>query len=74
MSNPAELKQQIKRMLVENLMLQSTADEIGDDQLQGIHRIQAQALRSKQRLVIANLFRSDLEHEVFHQHAFDLNF
>jgi len=32
MSNPAELKQQIKRMLVENLMLQSTADEIGDDQ------------------------------------------
>ena len=32
MSNPAELKRQIKRMLVENLMLQSTADEIGDDQ------------------------------------------
>jgi acyl carrier protein len=32
MSNPAELKRQIKCMLVENLMLQSTADEIGDDQ------------------------------------------
>jgi len=32
MSNPAELKRQIKRMLVENLMLHSTADEIGDDQ------------------------------------------
>jgi acyl carrier protein len=32
MSNPAELKRQIKRMLVENLMLQNTADEIGDDQ------------------------------------------
>jgi acyl carrier protein len=32
MSNSAELKRQIKRMLVENLMLQSTADEIGDDQ------------------------------------------
>ena len=32
MSNPAELKRQIKRMRVENLMLQSTADEIGDDQ------------------------------------------
>ena len=32
MSNPAELRQQIKRMLVENLMLQNTADEIGDDQ------------------------------------------
>jgi len=32
MSNLAELKRQIKRMLVENLMLQSTADEIRDDQ------------------------------------------
>jgi len=32
MSNSAELKRQIKRMLVENLMLQSAADEIGDDQ------------------------------------------
>ena len=32
MSNSAELKRQIKRMLVENLMLQNTADEIKDDQ------------------------------------------
>jgi acyl carrier protein len=32
MSNSAELKRQIKRMLVENLMLQNTTDEIGDDQ------------------------------------------
>ena len=32
MSNSVELKRQIKRMLVENLMLQNTADEIGDDQ------------------------------------------
>jgi acyl carrier protein len=32
MSNSAELKRQIRRMLVENLMLQNTADEIGDDQ------------------------------------------
>jgi acyl carrier protein len=32
MSNSAELKRQIKRMLVENLMLQNPADEIGDDQ------------------------------------------
>jgi acyl carrier protein len=32
MNDPAELKRQIKRMLVENLMLQTTADEIGDDQ------------------------------------------
>ena len=32
MSNSAELKKQIKCMLVENLMLQNTADEIKDDQ------------------------------------------
>jgi len=32
MSNSAELKRQIKSMLVENLMLQSTPDQIGDDQ------------------------------------------
>lgn len=32
MSNSAELKRQIKSMLVENLMLQNTADEIRDDQ------------------------------------------
>jgi acyl carrier protein len=32
MSNPDELKTHIKRMLVENLMLQISAEEIGDDQ------------------------------------------
>jgi acyl carrier protein len=32
MSNPVELKTQIKRMLVENLMLQISPEEIGDDQ------------------------------------------
>jgi acyl carrier protein len=32
MSDSAELKKQIKRMLVENLMLQNPAEEIGDDQ------------------------------------------
>jgi acyl carrier protein len=32
MSNSAELKRQIKRMLVENLMLQNPAEEIKDDQ------------------------------------------
>lgn len=32
MSNSTELKRQIKCMLVENLMLQNTADEINDDQ------------------------------------------
>ena len=32
MNKPTELKGQIKRMLVENLMLQISAEEIGDDQ------------------------------------------
>jgi acyl carrier protein len=32
MNNPVELKTQIKRMLVENLMLQINPEEIGDDQ------------------------------------------
>jgi acyl carrier protein len=32
MSNPVELKKQVKQMLVENLMLQVGAEEIGDDQ------------------------------------------
>jgi acyl carrier protein len=32
MDNSATLKQDLKRMVVENLMLQVTADEIGDDQ------------------------------------------
>ncbi len=32
MSNPAELKTQIKRMLVENLMLKINPEEISDDQ------------------------------------------
>jgi len=33
MDTNATLKQDLKRMMVENLMLQVTADEIGDDQL-----------------------------------------
>jgi len=33
MSNTAELNSAIKRMLVENLMLQTSAEEIKDDQL-----------------------------------------
>ena len=32
MNDKATLKQDIKRLMVENLMLQVTADEIGDDQ------------------------------------------
>jgi acyl carrier protein len=32
MSDPTELKKQVKQMLVENLMLQISAENIGDDQ------------------------------------------
>ena len=32
MSNPADLKAQIKRLIVENLMLQSGVEQIADDQ------------------------------------------
>jgi acyl carrier protein len=32
MNTPADLKNQIKSFLIEDLMLQITADEIGDDQ------------------------------------------
>jgi len=32
MTDPNDLRTQIKRMLVENLMLQYSAEEIGDDQ------------------------------------------
>ncbi|MEI6197467.1 MAG: phosphopantetheine-binding protein [Verrucomicrobiota bacterium] len=32
MSNSIELKKQVKQMLVENLMLQVSAEEIGDEQ------------------------------------------
>jgi len=44
----------------------------GDDQLQGIHRIQSQAARPEQRLVIPDFRRADFEHQVIHQHLFDL--
>jgi hypothetical protein len=46
----------------------------GDDQLQRVHRIQSQAARPEQRLVIADLRRADLEHQIFNQHLFDLGF
>ena len=32
MSNPTDLKPEIKRLIVENLMLQITAEQIADDQ------------------------------------------
>ena len=44
----------------------------GDDQLQRVHRIQPQAARPEQRLVIPDFRRTDLEHQIFNQHLFDL--
>ena len=44
----------------------------GHNQLQGVHRIQAQAAGAKQRLVVADFFRTDLEHEVLHHQSFDV--
>ena len=35
------------------------------DQLEGVHRIQTEAAGAEQHLLVANLFRRDLQHEVF---------
>ncbi len=45
-----------------------------DDQLQGVHGIQPQAIRPEQGLVITNLLSGHLEHEVFHHQRFDARF
>jgi len=44
------------------------------DELQCIDRIEAEASRPEQGLVIANLIGGDLEHEVLNDHAFDVLF
>ena len=36
----------------------------GDDELQGVHGIQADAAGAEQRLVVADFFRAELEHEI----------
>lgn len=46
----------------------------GHDQLEGIHGIQADAARAEQRLVITDLFRADLKHEVFDHEPLDVLF
>ena len=43
-------------------------------QLQGIHRIQAQAIRAKELLVVGNVFGCGLEHEILDHHALDFLF
>ena len=45
-----------------------------DHQLQGIHRIQTHAARTKQRLVVADFLRADLEHEVLDHQPADVLF
>lgn len=42
--------------------------------LERIHGIQPQAAGTKERLVVFDFIRRILQHEVFHQHAFDLLF
>jgi len=42
------------------------------DQLEGVHRIQTKAVRSEQRLLVADLFRGDLQHEVFDHQSLNL--
>ena len=46
----------------------------GDDQLEGVHGIQAHAAGAKQGLVVGDFFRSNLKHEVFHHEAFNVLF
>lgn len=45
-----------------------------DDQLEGVHGVQTETARPEERLVVANFLRSDLQHQVFDQQAFDLGF
>ena len=44
------------------------------DQFQGIYRVQSQAARPEERLLVAYFLRCDLQHQVFDQKAFDLVF
>ena len=46
----------------------------GDDQLQGVNRIQSEAMWAEQWLVIPNFRRTDFEHAIFNHHFFDLGF
>jgi hypothetical protein len=46
----------------------------GHDKLQCIDRIEAEASRSEQGLVVADLFGGSLEHEVLNDHALDVLF
>ena len=44
------------------------------DDLQGVHRIQPDAAGAEQRLLVANLLRRELQHEVFNEQFFDFEF
>ena len=42
------------------------------NQLQRVDGIEAESIRTKKRQLIADLLRSNLQHQVFDQHLFDL--
>jgi len=46
----------------------------GHNQLQGVHRIQTNAAGAKQRLVVVDFFRADLEHEILDHQPLDVLF
>ena len=46
----------------------------GHDELECIDRIEAEASRPEQGLIVANLISGDLEHEVLNDHALDVLF
>ena len=46
----------------------------GDHQLQGVHGIQTDTTGAKQRLVVADFVRADLEHEVLDHQLLDVPF
>src|ERR1035437_8905507 len=41
------------------------------DQLEGIHRVKAEAASTEEGLLVANLFGGDLQHEVLHHQLLD---
>jgi len=46
----------------------------GDDKLQGIYRVEAQAPRPEQELVVADFVGGDLKHKVLDHHLFEVVF
>jgi hypothetical protein len=45
-----------------------------DNKLQGVNRVETQAIRPEQDLVVANFIGANLKHQVVDHHSFDLRF